>query len=89
MKINLKPLSIFDQPNMRSRQASFIPNSSSCVTKKPSPKALPDFNEAFGSTERGRFQSPPDPNRGPNKRLLDFFFEDTGGQAIKFDDYQI
>lgn len=34
---------------------------------------LPDFNQAFGSTERGRFQSPPDPRLGPEKEYLDFF----------------
>lgn len=58
--------------------------------KKPSLKTLPDFNEAFGSTERGRFQSPPDPNRimGTNKRLLEFFFEETLAQPMKFEEFQ-
>lgn len=47
-------------------------------------KALPDFNEAFGSTERGRFQSPPDPRLAPNKSYLDSFLLNDG---IKFYDY--
>ncbi|KAF5297734.1 hypothetical protein FQR65_LT09908 [Abscondita terminalis] len=60
-----------------------------CLIKKSvskqSTKALPDFNEAFGSTERGRFQSPPDPRLAPNKSYLDcIFFNDTN----KFYDYQ-
>ncbi|RZC40504.1 uncharacterized protein BDFB_004477, partial [Asbolus verrucosus] len=41
-------------------------------TKKSTNKPLPDFNEAFGSTERGRFQSPPDPRLAPNKDILRF-----------------
>lgn len=56
------------------------------AAKKPTNKPLPDFNEAFGSTERGRFQSPPDPRLAPNKGYIDYFFD--SGQ-IKFDDYQI
>ncbi|KAJ8938200.1 hypothetical protein NQ318_011696 [Aromia moschata] len=56
-------------------------------SKKPMPKPLPDFNEAFGTTERGRFQSPPDPRLAPNKGYLDFFYEDNS--QIKFDDFQI
>ncbi|KAJ8918340.1 hypothetical protein NQ315_008033 [Exocentrus adspersus] len=65
---------------------------SAAVKKKPIaavlPKPLPDFNEAFGSTERGRFQSPPDPRRlaPSNKGYLDFFYEDE--PQIKFEDYQ-
>ncbi|XP_019873607.1 transcription factor SOX-3 isoform X2 [Aethina tumida] len=54
--------------------------------RPPSTKPLPDFNEAFGTTERGRFQSPPDP-RLNNKGYLDYFFD--GDNPIKFDDYQI
>lgn len=53
---------------------------------KQNSKALPDFNEAFGSTERGRFQSPPDPRLGPNKGYLDYFFPNSG---MKFEDYHI
>lgn len=49
-------------------------------------KALPDFNEAFGSTERGRFQSPPDPRLGPGKGYLDYFFPSNG---LKYEDYKI
>ncbi|XP_050504378.1 uncharacterized protein LOC126883174 [Diabrotica virgifera virgifera] len=59
----------------------------SVAPKKPSSKPLPDFNEAFGSTERGRFQSPPDPRLGPNKGYLDFFCED--GPQLKFEDFQM
>lgn len=55
--------------------------------KKAAPKPLPDFNEAFGSTERGRFQSPPDPRLTANtKGYLDFFYEEDA--QIKFEDYQ-
>ncbi|CAH0557222.1 unnamed protein product [Brassicogethes aeneus] len=50
------------------------------VRKKP----LPDFNEAFGSTERGRFQSPPDPRLAPNN--VDYFLD---SEEIKFEDFQI
>ncbi|KAK9695634.1 hypothetical protein QE152_g32438 [Popillia japonica] len=39
---------------------------------RPSKKLLPDFNEAFGSTERGRFQRPPN-----NKGYLDYFLQDN------------
>lgn len=53
---------------------------------KPSSKPLPDFNEAFGSTERGRFQSPPDPRLAPNKNYLDYFFNNS---PVKYEDYQI
>lgn len=49
-------------------------------------KALPDFNEAFGSTEIGRFQSPPDPRLAPNKGYIDYFFVNEG---IKYEDYYI
>nr|XP_023030054.1 transcription factor SOX-9-like isoform X1 [Leptinotarsa decemlineata] len=59
----------------------------SALSKKPSPKPLPDFNEAFGSTERGRFQSPPDPRLVPNEGLLDLFYED--GPQMKFEDFQM
>ncbi|CAG9835466.1 unnamed protein product [Diabrotica balteata] len=59
----------------------------SVAPKKPSSKPLPDFNEAFGSTERGRFQSPPDPRLGPNKGYLDLFCED--GPQLKFEDFQM
>ncbi|KAG5889659.1 hypothetical protein JTB14_028937 [Gonioctena quinquepunctata] len=55
--------------------------------KKPSSKPLPDFNEAFGSTERGRFQSPPDPRLAPHKGYLDLFYEDA--HQIKFEDFQM
>ncbi|KAJ8977932.1 hypothetical protein NQ317_002906 [Molorchus minor] len=64
-----------------------VPPQIRASTKKPSPKPLPDFNEAFGSTERGRFQSPPDPRLAPNKGYLDFFYEDSS--QIKFEDFQI
>ncbi|KAJ8948928.1 hypothetical protein NQ314_008330 [Rhamnusium bicolor] len=64
-----------------------VPPQIRASTKKPSPKPLPDFNEAFGSTERGRFQSPPDPRLAPNKGYLDFFYEDSS--QIKFDDFQM
>ncbi|KAF2881420.1 hypothetical protein ILUMI_24760, partial [Ignelater luminosus] len=49
-------------------------------------KALPDFNEAFGSTERGRFQSPPDPRLAPNKSYLDCFFLNDGINLGPFDE---
>ncbi|XP_017786485.1 PREDICTED: uncharacterized protein LOC108569439 isoform X2 [Nicrophorus vespilloides] len=49
-------------------------------------KSLPDFNEAFGSTERGRFQSPPDPRLPPKQGYLDFFITNND---LKFDDYHI
>ncbi|XP_057667608.1 transcription factor Sox-18-like isoform X3 [Diorhabda carinulata] len=66
---------------------SAIRTSSYSITpKKPSTKPLPDFNEAFGSTERGRFQSPPDPRLAPNKGFLDLFEE---GPPLKFEDFQI
>ncbi|XP_031334787.1 uncharacterized protein LOC116164716 isoform X2 [Photinus pyralis] len=58
--------------------------SSSMSHPNGSVKALPDFNEAFGSTERGRFQSPPDPRLAPNKSYLDSFLLNDG---IKFYDY--
>lgn len=54
--------------------------------QKPSNKPLPDFNEAFGSTERGRFQSPPDPRLGPNKGYLEYFFDNN---PIKYSDFHM
>ncbi|GJQ82516.1 hypothetical protein Trydic_g14501 [Trypoxylus dichotomus] len=48
---------------------------------KPSKKLLPDFNEAFGSTERGRFQRPPN-----NKGYLDYFLQDN--DIHKFMEFQ-
>lgn len=61
-------------------------NSNNITPQKPSSKPLPDFNEAFGSTERGRFQSPPDPRLGPNKGYLDYFFDNN---TMKYSDFQI
>lgn len=49
-------------------------------------KPLPDFNEAFGSTERGRFQSPPDPRLGPNKGHLDYLLPNS---RMKFEDFHV
>lgn len=54
--------------------------------KTTNTKPLPDFNEAFGSTERGRFQSPPDPRLVQNKGFLDYFYPTD---EIKFEDYTI
>ncbi|XP_064212723.1 transcription factor SOX-21 isoform X3 [Tribolium castaneum] len=72
---------VFEQPE----EAKAKNKASAC--QKPASKPLPDFNEAFGSTERGRFQSPPDPRLAPNKGYLDYFFSDS--DLIKFDDYQM
>lgn len=59
-------------------------NNTSAPQKSFNSKALPDFNEAFGSTERGRFQSPPDPHYGPNKGYLDYFFDNN---SMKYSDF--
>ncbi|XP_044267583.1 protein SOX-15-like isoform X3 [Tribolium madens] len=69
-------LPVFEQP-----EETKVKNKASSASKP-----LPDFNEAFGSTERGRFQSPPDPRLAPNKGYIDYFFD---SDLIKFDDYQI
>ncbi|CAH1105434.1 unnamed protein product [Psylliodes chrysocephalus] len=81
----LEDMKMKRQPNPAT--GSTRTSSFSSASKKPSSKPLPDFNEAFGSTERGRFQSPPDPRLGPNKGYLDLYCED--GPQLKFDDYHI
>ncbi|CAG9814243.1 unnamed protein product [Phaedon cochleariae] len=66
------------------------PPAAPAPAKRPPTKPLPDFNEAFGSTERGRFQSPPDPRLGPNKGgYLDLFYGDGCPPAVKFEDFQL
>ncbi|KAK4880012.1 hypothetical protein RN001_008158 [Aquatica leii] len=74
----------FDRDDDMKLKKNLLPLIKKNIAKQPT-KALPDFNEAFGSTERGRFQSPPDPRLAPNKSYLDYiFFNDTN----KFYDYQ-
>lgn len=46
---------------------------SSIRQEKKNANSLPDFNQAFGSTEIGRFQSPPDPRLTPQKEYIEFF----------------
>lgn len=67
-------------------QSSHLKHKNTNNAPKPSSKPLPDFNEAFGSTERGRFQSPPDPRLVPNKNYIDYMFNNI---PVKYEDYHI
>ncbi|XP_025832670.1 uncharacterized protein LOC108742601 isoform X3 [Agrilus planipennis] len=74
-------------PSSRSARRSGNNSTSASSLSTSKVKALPDFNEAFGSTERGRFQSPPDPRLISNKCFTDYNI--CMDDWVRFDDFRI